>query len=150
VNEAVRPGETIMGMQTYWLGLYDHPYLRWEYLFLYPRLYPGKTMADAFEKYRPDIFIVDREMQMRLSDTADPNVDLAYYYYHLPRTDFFRYLNDHATLIASFENDVYGPVQVYRFEWPGQTGLSPGMESIHSQVSSSGQAFTVWEPRNTW
>lgn len=117
VNQIVQPGEAIMGPQTYWLGLYDHRYLRWEYLLMYPRLYPGNTLADALEKYRPDIFIVDSYIRARMADRPVSNVEVNTNYFLLPETELRSYLAQHARLVASFDNEDYGPIQVYRLSW---------------------------------
>jgi hypothetical protein len=107
-----------MASQTYWLGLYDHTYYSWELLFLYPRVFPGKTLADAFQEYKPDLFVIDGGMNDLISDTIDPSS--RWRNYHLPRAELFAYLEKHARRVAAFEADVYGPVKVYRLNWSGE------------------------------
>jgi hypothetical protein len=118
IDQTVRPGDKIMASQTYWLGLYDHTYYSWELLFLYPRVFPGKTLADAFQEYKPDLFVIDGGMNDLISDTIDPSS--RWRNYHLPRAELFAYLEKHARLVAAFEADVYGPVRVYRLNWAGE------------------------------
>jgi hypothetical protein len=113
INQSVQPGDTIIASQTYWLGLYDHRYYSWEVLFLYPRLFPDKTLAGAFQQYKPDLLIIDGGMNDLISDTIDPSSP--WYYYHLPRAELLEYLGKHARLVTSFESDVYGPIRIYRF-----------------------------------
>ncbi len=112
IEAVVRPGERLIGSQTHWLGLYDHPYASWEVLFLYPRVYGG-TIGDAFAHYQGDILILDR--QTVVLDVVDPA--LPWYYYHIPRTELLAYLDRHAELLTEFESDSYGYVQVYRIRW---------------------------------
>ncbi len=124
LDQTVRLGDKIMASQTYWLGLYDHTYYSWELLFLYPRVFPGKTMADAFQEYRPDLFVIDRGMNDLISDTIDPSSRWSNY--HLPRAELFAYLEEHARQVAAFEADVYGPVSVYRLNWAGEASSGTG------------------------
>ena len=55
VNSYIRDQDSVMGQQWFWFGLHTHKYYSWEFLFLYPRLYPGKSVSNAFEYYHPNI-----------------------------------------------------------------------------------------------
>jgi hypothetical protein len=115
VNSHVRPGDSVIGPQVYWLGLHDHTYFSWELLFLYKRVRPDSDLEDAFAAFRPDVFIIDKSLDILISDSIDP--DSRWYQYHLPRAELLNYLKEHARLEASLPAAGYGPIQIYRISW---------------------------------
>ncbi|NMB55919.1 MAG: glycosyltransferase family 39 protein [Leptolinea sp.] len=115
VNAHITKNDAIMGNQWYWFGLSDHKYYSWELLFLYPRLYPDKSLADSFEHYRPDVLIIDRQLETLIVDYVAP--DTIWYRYHLPKTELEEYLSKHALLTAKIKTDLYGEIKIYRFAW---------------------------------
>ena len=105
VNTAVLPGDTVIGPQIYWFGLYDHRYYSWELLFLYSRFYEGKTLDDAIKHFRPDILILDGNNQPYISDTVDPGD--RWYYYRISRKELYDYLDRHAQQVPLPEEVTY-------------------------------------------
>jgi Dolichyl-phosphate-mannose-protein mannosyltransferase len=114
INTAIQPRDVIMGSQVYWFGLVDHPYLSWEELFLYPRLHPGATIADAFQYFKPDVFIIDPSIQTLISDQVDPSS--RWYYYHLPEKELMDYLDHNATLVLDGKDESNLPIRIYRIK----------------------------------
>ncbi len=114
INALVQPGEVVMGPQTYWFGLVDHRYLSWELLFLYPRLYPGSTISDAFQNLKVDVFVIDPPLQELISDQFSPSS--RWYYYHLPQKELMEYLDQHAVLILGSEDEPTAQLRIYRIE----------------------------------
>jgi 4-amino-4-deoxy-L-arabinose transferase-like glycosyltransferase len=112
VNAAVKPGDTIIGPQIYWLGLHDHPYYSWELLYIYPRFIPGSSLADVFANYNADIFIMDSGMEITFLEDADPSSRK--YYYSLSKKDLFNFLDQNSNKILDEYSDTYGWVRVYR------------------------------------
>ena len=115
VNAIIMDQDTVMGNQWYWFGLYTHRYYSWELLFLYPRVYPEKTLADAFNYYRPDVLIIDQQLNTLISDTVPPNS--FWYSYHLPKSELDDYLARHALLSEVIKTELYGDIRIYRFTW---------------------------------
>ncbi len=117
VDAAVLPGDTIMGSQIYWLGLYEHRYYAWELLFLYPRFVPGKNLEDAFRYFRPDILVIDGFVEPYINDTLDPSE--RWYDYRISRSELYDFLASHAEQVFSTEAvDYYDePVLIYRLKW---------------------------------
>jgi hypothetical protein len=117
VNAAVRPGDTIIGSQVYWLGLFDHRYYSWELLFLYARFYPGTNLEDAINYFRPDILVIDGYVDPYINDTLDPSN--RWYDYRISRKELFDYLASHAQQVFIPGDVTYAdrPVQVYRLNW---------------------------------
>lgn len=116
IVSVIHPGESIMSVQTYWLGLYDHPYYSWEQLIYYQRYALGSTLEVAFREFRPDVFIVDKHLDFFISDPPDGSPPP---YLWLPRSRLEAFLDRQAALIGEFDDEAYGPVWVYRIDWQG-------------------------------
>ncbi len=115
VNSVVKVGDSIIGPQAYWLGLYEYKYYSWENLFFYPRQVNGATLADAFAYYRPKLMIIDAELNKLIVDNVDPASQ--WYYNHLSRTELTAYLRDNAQLVSEPENGTGSGILVYRLYW---------------------------------
>ncbi len=120
VNAQVRPGDTLIGPQVYWLGLTGHRYLSWELLFLYPRLNPGASLADAFRHFDVDVLVIDPSLRALIGDEVDP--DSRWYHYHLPEKELMAFLDRQADLVLDSDAD---GLQVYRIRQPESTGRQP-------------------------
>jgi hypothetical protein len=110
------PGERIMGSQTYWFGLHQHDYDSWEELVYFQRYRPEASLEETLAFYRPDLFILDWQLEGYLRDEVrGPS-----YTGHLslPRADLLALLEGKGELIASFNGGYYGPIRVYRLRWP--------------------------------
>lgn len=115
INEVVAPTDTVMGPQTYWLGLPDQTFYSWETLVFYQRYAPGSTLADALAEFRPDVFIVDGHLNSFIVDESD---DSPYsQFLRLPRAELESFLTRHAVLLTEFDSGYYGEVRVYRILW---------------------------------
>jgi 4-amino-4-deoxy-L-arabinose transferase-like glycosyltransferase len=117
INEVIHPGDSIIGPQTYWFGLYDHVYYSWEELVYYQRYAPGSTVEDALRELLPDVFIIDRDLDVWISD--EPGDSLYSQHLRLPRTELETFLSRHARLVVEFDGGYYGRVRVYRIMWAG-------------------------------
>lgn len=124
INQNVRPGDTIIASQLYWLGLYDHKYYSWELLFLYPLFYPGKTLADAFQEYKPNLFIIDRGIYELTYQDFDPSS--FWYNYHLPRDELMAFLDQNAELVGTYDVEWYSPILIYRINGTRGVAATPG------------------------
>jgi hypothetical protein len=115
VSQAIQPGESVMGSQTYWFGLHDHVYYSWENLVYYQRYAPGSTLEDAFRELQPDILIIDRHFDRAIHD--DPGGSLYSRHLRVPRSELEALLSRRAALVTVFDVDLYGPIRIYRFRW---------------------------------
>jgi hypothetical protein len=115
INRVIRPGERVMGPQVYWFGLQEHAYFSPDLLIIYPRFYPGSTLSDAFNDFRPDIFIIDQGLNTLIADDVAPIS--RWYSYHFPRAELFTFLDANADLVSSFQSPSYGRITVYRIHW---------------------------------
>lgn len=120
INAVIAPGESIIGPQTYWFGLYEHDYDSWEELVYYRRYRPEATVADAFAYLRPDVLILDGLSESFIRD--DDGETLYSQYLRLPRRELSAFLQEHGQLVREFDGGCYGWVRVYRLYWHS-TGL---------------------------
>ena len=75
-------------------------------------------MEDAFRDFRPDILILDQHWDKFFSD--EKTEDIYYQSLRLSRSEFDRFLAEmNAVLLATIEDDLYGPVRIYRLSWEG-------------------------------
>ena len=116
INQAIRPGDSIMGSQVYWFGLYDHVYYSWELLPTYQRYAPGSTLEDALREFHPDVFIRDGHVSTFVVDPG-PQGDQYIQSLRLPRAELESFLNRRAELINSFYNSYFREVRMYRIKW---------------------------------
>lgn len=116
INQSIRSGDSIMGSQVYWFGLYDHVYYSWELLPLYQRYAPGSTLEDALREFQPDVFIRDEHVGVFIVD-PDPQGDPYIQALRLPRAELEGFLNRRAELINSFYNSYYREIRMYRINW---------------------------------
>ena len=115
VDGAVAPDDTVMGPQTYWFGLYEQDYYSWEALVYYQRMFPGSTLGDALEAFRPDVLIIDSQISGFITD--DPGSALYSQHLRLPAAELYGFLEDSASLIGTREIETYGPIEIYRIDW---------------------------------
>ncbi len=112
VDAVVKPGDTVIGSQIYWLGLHDHPYYSWETLFIYPRFFPGSSLAETFTHYNADIFIMDSAMEITFLEDADPTS--RQYYTSVSKKDLTNFLDLNAVKLFEDFSNTYGWVRAYR------------------------------------
>jgi len=115
INQVVRPGDSIMGIQTFWFGLRDHDYDSWEELVYYQRYMPGSTLEDALRDFAPDILILDKY----LDGSSSVESDTFTYAQHLrlPPAEMQAFLKRYGQLVASIDGSVYSEIHVYRINW---------------------------------
>jgi 4-amino-4-deoxy-L-arabinose transferase-like glycosyltransferase len=134
ISKVVWPSDVIIGPQTYWFGLREHDYYSWEELIYYQRYAPGSTLEDALGEFRPDIFIIDGELEFWIADEDGGTT----YSQHLrlPRTELETFLERQASLVAEFKGGFYGRIRVYRIAWDEQGSLLRGrLESAAGAIS---------------
>jgi 4-amino-4-deoxy-L-arabinose transferase-like glycosyltransferase len=115
IRTVLRPGETILSVQTYWFGLYDHTNYSWENLIYYRRFYPNSSLAEAMKAIQPNIFIIDGNMEKYLIDEPANLIQPDDEY--ISRPELMNYLSEHADMIAEFDDIYYGQHRVYRIRW---------------------------------
>ena len=117
VNQAVAPTEVIMANQLYWFELWEHRYYSWENLVYYRRYMPGSSLEDAFQSLKPDIFIIDYQVDNFILDKKSK--DIYRQEFSVPKLELESFLDQHAKLVKidTYENR---PLHIYRIDWESQ------------------------------
>jgi hypothetical protein len=116
INRIVPPGKSVIGQQTFWLGMTDRPYYSWDQLVYYKQYDPTMTVEDGFAQFKPDYFLYDTALEKHFTDD---NSDIPAYiwYLHLPRSELESFLARRATLAGTVQSEVYSAIRVYRLDW---------------------------------
>lgn len=114
INSSIRPDDTVMGVQTYWLGMPEVKYRSWELLFQYQALHPGATLEEAVDHFGTTIFVIDPELRELIADNVAP--DSPWFGYHLSKQDFDRFIKKRGDLVFYHEYVSRGLYEVYRIE----------------------------------
>jgi hypothetical protein len=116
ISKLVAPNERILGVQTYWFGLYSHEYDSWEELAYYQWSHPGVNLEETLTIFRPDIFILDGHLERFLSDDIE-NVALLQSL-HLSRRELALIFEKRGELLLDLNGGTsHGRVRVYRLHW---------------------------------
>jgi hypothetical protein len=112
IEASLRPGDSIMAAQTYWFGLHDRVFTPWEMLVYYRRYQPAASLEGALRVFRPDIFVVDGQMEFWIRDEPGDNA----YTRHLvlPRSELSAILSRRGEIVDAFDGGPYGSVVVIR------------------------------------
>jgi len=111
----LRPGDRIMGSQTYWFAFHEHVYFSWEQLIYFARASPGSSVTDGFLEMRPDVFIRDGHLDQFIRD--DPGDSTYTRVLRLPKVEIEDWLAKNAALILDSEAGAYGRLRAYRISW---------------------------------
>jgi len=114
IKAVIVPGESIIGPQTFWFGLYEHNYHSWEEIMYYQRYALGSSVEEALQSLHPDVFIADGYVRL-----VAPGERRNMYDQHVS-LDLFQvrdFLDRRGTLLIRFNGGVYGEVFVYRINW---------------------------------
>ncbi len=115
LNSVVGANESILGSQTWWLGMPQHTFYSWENLIYYDRLYNDASVADALTALQPDILIIDGHFRWFIRD--DPGSNDYLRQMRIPESELMAFLDANASLITTLNGLCYGAVDVYRIQW---------------------------------
>ena len=118
VRRTVPAGRSLMGSQTYWLGVPHQPYYSWENLVYYQRCVPGSRLTDALQAQRPDYLLIDRHLEAFIVEDEGELTEYTRFLY-LPREELEGFLARQATLVARLESRSFGTVRIFRIGWKG-------------------------------
>lgn len=113
IREATKPGSSLIGDQTFWIGLPDHPFLSFFEFGYYRRLNTDGSVADVFDTYHPDYLIQGPNMDWNVRDTA---ADLPHWAraVWIPRKDLDAFLEQYGRQEISIDTESLGRVRVTR------------------------------------
>ncbi len=114
LGTCIKPGEVIIGPQTYWFEFFKHTYYSWEGLVYYRRYKPDSSLDDAIAHFSPNIIIIDGHFRIFLRDPKDHERLFAHLAVSKPALE--HYLQQHAEHICGIPSLDYGMIDVYRIE----------------------------------
>jgi len=139
INATIRPGDVMMGSQTYWFGLRDHTYYSWEQLVYYRRYAPGSSLEAAMAEFAPDVFVLDGHIREYLTEGSEGEAALYSGLLALSRPDLEQLLLRRGALVDEFDAGSYGRIQIYRMTWSesaAKSGLAPAhSESVQGEMT---------------
>ena len=115
VNQIVEPGDIIMAQQIYWFGLNEHIYYSWENIAYYRRYKPGSTLDDLLKLLKPDLFIIDNQMENFIKDEIVENKYISEF--RIPKNELEEFLGKSANLIHVINPDQEDTIRIYRINW---------------------------------
>ena len=115
LSQLIQKEDRILGTQSYWFGFPQNQYYSWEVIFFYSRFFPGSSLIEAFEYFQPDILIIDRRTKNYITNEEYSNSP--HLRYNQPLTNLYKYIDAHAILKTNISNDLYGPIEIYRFNF---------------------------------
>jgi hypothetical protein len=116
IRSVIPPQARVMGLPNWWLGLSDRDY-RSSLSLTYYHFQNGYTLTEGLETLRPDVIIVDTNLQGLLVDEGyfppGPGFDV----YRLPRQEFESFLAARGTKLLDFTDPWHGRFEVYAIHW---------------------------------
>ena len=144
VKRVISKDASVMGSQTYWFGLYEHPYLSWQSINGYQRFHPGSNFDDAIQVLRPDILIIDNHLrQFTVSDRLEtPRSGFQRYIWErrLRKEDLDTFLARRGKLADSVDTVTYGTVDIYSIRWDTKNAIYPSTSGTRLQQTLKGSA----------
>jgi hypothetical protein len=105
-----------MGYPTWWLGLADFQYSSTLNLTYY-HIINDLSLAEGFEKIKPDFLIVDSNLIGLLVDEGAYETAAGFEIYKLPKQEFHDFLEQRGTIILEFTNPWHGEFYIYSIDW---------------------------------
>ena len=115
IRSSITPEDFVMSDETYWLGLQNQNYMPWKTLKSYQRARPGASLADAFQHFKPDIFVIDGFVGSFFGDEKSEKTFQEEL--RLPTTELSNILLANGKLVNRFDSTCYGRVDIFRFQW---------------------------------
>ena len=119
----VRPGDRVLGPESFWFAVPEHPFVGFDQLGYYQLTVPGSDLAGTLAAVRPDVIIMDGSIDPLIVDDPAVLPEVARTLI-LPRAAWTAFLARQATLLASYDARS-GPVRVYRVAWPRSARPEP-------------------------
>jgi hypothetical protein len=104
----VRPDDTVLGTQTYWLAVPHVRYYSPEHLIYYTRWKHGASVSAALKDLRPTLIIQDDHLRYYLKANAQGCPYICF------PDDGLERLVASSDLVATLPNTVYGELRIYR------------------------------------
>ena len=119
IEPYVPAGGRVMGLPDWWLGMAEHDYRSSLNLTYYHEL-NGYSLAEGFAEIRPDLLILDQDLQALLVDEGSYLNNAGFQIYQLPRDEFEAILTERGELVHGFWNPWHGWIDLYLIQWGEQ------------------------------
>lgn len=116
IEPFIPEGGRVMGLPDWWLGLAEHDY-RSSLNLTYYHVLNGYTLTEAFEQIKPDVLILDKDLQVLLVDDGAYKTNAGFEIYQLPRQEFEAILAARGELVHGFWNPWHGWFDIYVLRW---------------------------------
>ena len=116
IEPFIPAGGRVMGLPDWWLGLAEYDYSSSLNLTYYHFL-NDYTLTEGFEEIKPDLLILDSDLQALLVDEGAYKSNAGFQIYQLPRQEFEAILNERGEKIHGFWNPWHGWFDIYVIHW---------------------------------
>lgn len=116
IKSVIPPEARVMGLPNWWLGLAEYDY-RSSLNLTYYHFQNGYTLTEGLEAVRPDILIVDANLQGLLVDEGYFPPGPGFEIYRLPRQEFEDFLSRRGEKVLEFTNPWHGKFEIYAVHW---------------------------------
>ncbi|HUU35769.1 MAG TPA: hypothetical protein VMW48_17000, partial [Vicinamibacterales bacterium] len=117
IKSVIPPGARVMGLPHWWLGLAEYDYRSVLNLTFHHYL-NNYTITESLNAIRPEIIIVDGNLQGLLVDDGYFPPGPGFEVYRLPRREFVAFLSRRGRKILDFTDPWHGAFEVYAVQWP--------------------------------
>jgi hypothetical protein len=106
----------IMGLPDWWLGFSEYDY-RSSLNLTYYHFLNGYSLTEGLEEIRPDILILDEDLQVLLVDEDAYKTNAGFEIYQLPRQEFEDFLAARGEKVLGFWDPWHGWFDIYAIHW---------------------------------
>ena len=114
LKQHVKPGESLMGNQLWWLALPKHPWSSWENLYYYRRYKQDASLEEAFREFQPGLFILDLHVETFIQKRPGSSYAAQM---GIPEQEFSQFMAEHGRLRAKFDGGYYGTIHIIELYW---------------------------------
>ncbi|MBE2224912.1 MAG: glycosyltransferase family 39 protein, partial [Anaerolineae bacterium] len=116
IKPYIPPDSRVMGLPNWWLGLAEYDY-RSSLNLTYYHFLNDYTLTEGFNEIKPDVLILDRDLQALLVDQEAYKSNAGFQIYQLPRQEFEAVLEERGELVHGFWDPWHGWFDIYILHW---------------------------------
>ena len=116
IEPFIPDGGRVMGLPDWWLGFADYDFSSSLNLTYYHFL-NDYTLTEGFEQIRPDLLILDSDLQVLLVDEGAYITESGFEIYQLPRQEFETILSTRGEKVYGFWDPWHGWFDIYAIHW---------------------------------
>ena len=132
ITERIKPyipsGARVMGLPDWWLGFSEYDY-RSSLNLTYYHFLNDYSLTEGFEEIRPDILILDEDLQALLVEEGAYRANAGFDIYQLPRGEFEDFLALRGEKVEGFWDPWHGWFDIYAIHWEEELEEQQGVSS---------------------